>query len=126
MRSASWLRLAVLLFATLSLVGCNLGPSNNKGKIEGTQWRSAITSFKGVVAGTGKMQFEFRRDGSLFCYVGSQTFSGFYELGSGDIVILKFEKAVQGFKTHHEKIVINGDRMTLTDNAGTLNFERIK
>jgi hypothetical protein len=110
----------ILLIAMLAvlpfLAGCS---SNNKGKIEGTSWTSTQTNIKGASVPAGHAQLTFHANGKLFYYVGDNTYSGSYSLGIGDTVILNFDQNVVGRKTHHQRIVINGKKLTLIDSDGT-------
>lgn len=123
MRSVSALRLVVLA-AVLCLCGCS---SSNKGKIEGTKWMSLASTVKGQSLPAGVLQLEFGSDGSLVYKAGPQTFTGKYSLGMGDTVTLKLDQELSGSKNHAEKIVIDGDNLTMTDPDGTaVTFERAR
>ena len=51
--------------------------------------------------------------------------TGTYSLGWGDYVTLKFDH-IEGRQNHTEKVVITGDRLTMTDSDGTsLSFEKV-
>jgi hypothetical protein len=122
MRPAGTLRL-VLLAALLLAAGC----SSNKGKIEGTKWSSQAANVKGQALPAGALTLEFGSDGSLVYKAGPQTFKGTYSLGMGDNVTLKLDQELAGRKNHVEKVVINGDRLTMTDSDGTqLTFDKTK
>jgi hypothetical protein len=122
MRPAGTLRL-VLLAALLLAAGC----SSNKGKIEGTKWSSQDANVKGQALPAGALTLEFGSDGSLVYKAGPQTFKGTYSLGMGDNVTLKLDQELAGRKNHVEKVVINGDRLTMTDSDGTqLTFGKTK
>jgi hypothetical protein len=115
------LRIA-LLAAFLMSVGCS---SNNKGKIEGTKWSSLASTVKGTPLAAGMLRLEFATDGKVSYVVGPQTFTGTYSLGAGDTVTLHLDQDLGGSKTHAEKIVIAGDKLTMTDTDGTqLSFEK--
>jgi hypothetical protein len=123
MRPVGTLRL-VLLAALLLTAGC---ASNNKGKIEGTKWSSQAANVKGQSVPAGALTLEFGSDGSLVYKAGPQTFKGTYSLGMGDSVTLKLDRELAGRKNHVEKVVINGDRLTMTDSDGTqLMFDKTK
>ena len=123
MRPAHILRL-VLLTAVLLTSGC---ASNNKGKIEGTKWSSLAGTVKGNFLPAGTLQLEFRSDKSLVYGGGPLVYTGTYSLGMGDTVTFHLTKELAGRKDHAQKIVVNGDRLTVTDSDGTqLTFEKVK
>jgi hypothetical protein len=117
----------LLPFLPLALAvffGCS---SNNKGKIEGTNWSSKVVTVKGKTAPAGMMKLEFRQDGTLTVTGPTGAYTGTYSLGFGDAVTFKLDRELSGSKTHAEKIAINGDELTLTDSDGTrIPFERAK
>lgn len=123
------MRLAKILpmfaLAVLLLVGgCS---SNNKGKIEGTKWSSQATTVKGQPLPAGILGLEFRADGSMVYQVGPQAYTGKYSLGGGDSVTLHLDKELANRKTHVQKVVINGENLTLIDSDGTqLTFNKTK
>jgi hypothetical protein len=127
MRLTSVLRVAVVV-ALLSSLGCG---SNNKGKIEGTKWSSLATTMNVKNQGmqtipAGALTLEFSSDYKLVYRAGPMTMTGTYSLGMGDYVTLKLDKELDGRKTHTEKVVISGDRLTMTDSDGTaLTFEKV-
>ena len=119
------LRLTVLLTLVFA-AGCL---SENKGKIEGTRWRSIAGTIEShglkVRVPDGFMELHFHKDGSLFYIVRGKLHTGKYNLGAGKYVTLSLDEAVAGMKTHTETVVIEGDRLTMTDTDGTaLSFRR--
>jgi hypothetical protein len=127
-------RLARLLVVVplLCLTGCT---SENKGKIEGTKWRSEAGNVfaknsnplngKTVFLPAGYMELDFHQDGSLFYIIAGKLHSGTYALGLGNIVVLHLDEPVAGLKMHSEKITIEGRRLTMTDTDGTsLKFQK--
>jgi hypothetical protein len=131
MRLFRLLGLAILLVTPFAL-GCS---SSLKGKIEGTKWSSLEMTLKnGMKAPAGFMTIEFRTDGVVVMKVGlpggpSKTSTGKYSLGWGDRVTMNMDEAVddKGTKTLADRVVINGDRMTMTDPDGSkFEFERVK
>ncbi len=121
MRPVSTVKL-VLLPAILLISGCM---SNNKGKIEVTRWTSLATTIKGQSIPAGTVKLAFGGDGRVIytcAAIGSlpeQTYRGTYGLGMADFVTLEFDTELAGRKSHTETIVINGDRLTMTDTDGT-------
>jgi hypothetical protein len=115
MRFTRGLQLVVLALA-LSAVGCS---SNNKGKIEGTKWTSDATTIKGQQIPAGALGLEFGSDGSLVYRTLMARFTGKYSLGGGDTVTLHLDQDLAGRKEHSEKVVISGDKLTMTDSDGT-------
>jgi hypothetical protein len=105
----------LLLLAVLVFAGC----SSNKGKIEGTKWTSERTTVNGKAARAGSYEVEFRSDGSVAYRVGNKAFTGTYSLGAFNTVTLNLDKTDGGRESNAEKIVINGDHMTMTDSGGT-------
>ena len=125
MRRTAVLRLTVLLAFALTM-GCL---SENKGKIEGTRWTSLAATFQtlrgSVRRPDGYVEMHFHTDGSLYFIVQGKIHTGKYSLGMGNAVTLYLDEAVAGMKTHTETVVINGDRLTMTDTDGTeLTFRR--
>ncbi len=101
---------AALLFA----LGCS---SNNKGQIEDTKWTSQAAT--GQESPADAMRLEFKKDGKLILIRGSEIHKGTYSLGTGPTVTFTFENDYEGRKIHAEKIVINGDQLTMTNPDGT-------
>jgi hypothetical protein len=115
---------SILVVAILFVSGCS---SSNKGKIEGTKWRSVATTVKGQPLPAGALQLEFKKDGGLVYQAGPISFTGTYSLGGGDTVTFNLDRELAGRKTHQEKISISGDKMTMTDSDGTeLTFDKVK
>jgi len=108
-------RLVVLALLLLT-AGCS---SNNKGKIEGTKWSSMAATIKGQQAPAGLLQLDFGADGSLVYRAGMQTYSGTYTLASFNTVVFHLTTPLAGSNTHAEKVVIENDRLTMTDAGGT-------
>ncbi len=109
--------------ALLLAAGCS---SSNKGKIEGTKWTSLAATMKGQPLPAGILQLTFGKDGSVVYKAGPQTFTGTYSLGQGANVILDLSSDLTARDTHLEKIVINGDQLTMTDSDGTqLTFQQV-
>lgn len=123
MRASHALRVACIT-ALLLACGCS---SSNKGKIEGTKWSSQATTVKGKAVPAGVMQLHFQSDGKLALKRGNENYTGAYSLGMGPTVTMNFDQEFEGRKTHAEKIVINGDELTMTDSDGTqVPFQKIK
>lgn len=114
----------LLLLSFVCLAGCN---SNNKGKIEGTKWVNEPMTFEGKRLRAGILRLEFDKDGTLRFGLAMAMKKGTYKLAGGDTVIMKFDTEVSGRKTHHEKITVSGDSLTMTDTDGkSLKFKRVK
>jgi len=110
----------------LALVVLAAGCSSNKGKIEGTKWTSLAGNVKGQAIPAGLEGLEFRSDGGLVYQVAFQTYTGRYSLGALNTVILQLDQPIAGAKTHAEKVVIEGDQLTMTDADGTqLTFAKV-
>ena len=121
MRRTQFLGLGVLLLA-LGVCGCT---SNNKGKIEGTRWTSMQGTAKGVTLPEGSVFLDFRKDGKLFGRFGTKDLTGRYELGMMNNVTFRLDQALPNGKVHTETIVIDGNKMTMTDPDGTkLDFRK--
>jgi hypothetical protein len=103
------------LFVVLALCGC----SNNKGKIENTKWTSEDTVAKGIHVPAGAVFLHFHKDGTLSGRFGNNSLTGKYVLGFGDNVTFHLDQTIANHKTHTETIVIDGDRLTMTDSDGT-------
>ena len=115
------MRLVVVLrlaFAALLLFsfGCS---SSNKDRIEGTKWTSLAATVKGESLPAGARYLEFSKDSKMVYTTGGQPHTGTYSLGLGPTVTFNLEKEVDGRKIHPEKIVIDGDRLTLTEPDGS-------
>jgi hypothetical protein len=116
MRCLKLLSLAMVA-ASLLVAGCS---SNNKGKIEGTRWRSdEIKEGKTITSPMGAKQLEFRQDGTMTFGEGGQSSFGTYSLGSGDSVTFTLKKEVGGSKSPAKKIIINDDKLTLIKSDDT-------
>jgi hypothetical protein len=115
MRPISLSRLGFAL-ALSFLVGCS---SSNKGQIEDTKWTSQAATGQEETAPADAMQLEFRKDHQIILKRGKEIHKGTYALGMGPTVTLTFEDDYEGRKIHAEKIVINGDRLTMTNPNGT-------
>jgi hypothetical protein len=123
-RLTSAFRLAAAAVALLSATGCG---SNNKDKIEGTAWSSLAVDLKGKRLPAGWLRLEFGADGRLAYQIESAVHAGTYALGWGDNVALKFDEPLANRKNHTEKIVVAGDRLTMTDSDGAaVEFEKVK
>jgi hypothetical protein len=115
----------VLVSLVLS-TGCS---SNNKGKIEGTAWKSLPVSGDEFEDGqgmpAGAVKIEFTKDGTVYLRGPIGRFDGKYTLGSGDWVTLHLERPLDGKTTHRERVIINGNLMTMTGRGGaSVSFER--
>jgi hypothetical protein len=109
----------ILLLLILFVSGCSSNTaSSNKGKIEGTKWRSEPVTLNGEDLPAGALQMEFQSDGGLVYQNGLQKVTGTYTLGAGDTVIFQLDEELGGRKKHKEKITITGDKLTLTDSNG--------
>jgi hypothetical protein len=102
-------------------------PSNNAGKIEGTKWSSVETTVNGTKLPAGAAKLEFGKDRTMTLTVAGQAYKGKYTLGKDDEVKFDFDGEFAGRKSHTEKIVIEKDKLTMTDTDGTtVGFERVK
>lgn len=123
MRSAHLPRLALAALLLFSF-GCS---SNNKGRIEGTKWSSLAATVQGVTLPAGARYLEFGPDGKLVYKADTEPLHGTYALGLGPAVTFNLEKEVNGRKIHAQKVVIDGDRLTLTDPDGSeVAFQRLR
>ncbi len=115
MRLTPALRLALLVLVLVA-AGC---ASRNRGKLEGTRWRSDASTVKGKSYPEGYLKFDFDTDGSLVYHAGPQKFAGHYTLGPGDMVTFNFDRPLGGSNTHLQKVIVHGDRMAVIDGDGT-------
>ena len=116
---ARWALAAALLVA---VAGC----SGNKGKIEGTKWVSQTATVKGQELPPGARQIHFDKDGHLLFIANAKPYKGSYALGMGPAVTFTLEEDWQGRKIHPEKVIVEGDRLVLTDADGSeIPFQRI-
>jgi len=100
------------------------GPSNNKGKLEGTKWSSKAFSIPGpnntmVEVEAGMVTVEFKGDMSFTMDAtlpsGKDNISGKYSFGPGDKVNLEPDKASKGTpKKLTVEVAVKGDEMTLS------------
>ena len=121
-------KFAVRLAVVAALV-CSLGcSSNNKGKIEGTKWSSEPTTLSGKSLPAGALELDFAKDGKLvYKLLGGTVYTGTYSLGFGDTVTLNLDQELGGRKRHAQKVVINGDRLTMSDTDGTsVTFKKVQ
>lgn len=110
------------IVAVVLVAGCS---SNNKGKIEDTKWVNVATTVKGKPLPAGILRLEFDASGKLRFGTFLKMNSGTWKLNNGDYVTLSFDQEVSGRKKHREKIVIEGDKLTMTDSDGkSLTFKR--
>jgi hypothetical protein len=116
MRLASafhWLLIASLVCAA----GC---ASENKGKIEGTKWRSCASTVKGQALSEGFLRLHFKADGGILYRAGAKTLTGTYKLGSGKTVVMNMNSGSGGTERLSETVEISGGRLTMTDSDGTV------
>jgi hypothetical protein len=100
--------------------------SNNRGKIEGTEWTSLRGFVKGQDVPAGTLRLEFDRDGGMTYHTPLGEFRGTYALERGDSVVWTFTMELGGSKRHSQTCIINGNRMTVRDSDGTsLNFRKV-
>jgi hypothetical protein len=120
-------RLTVPLFLLLA-TGCV--PSENKDKLEGTRWTSEGGTVQlnnirtpggpqSVHVPPGYMELDFQKDGTLFYIINGKLYRGKYTLNAGHTVTMKLEEKLSGRYEHAEKIVVEGQRLTMTDTDGT-------
>jgi len=113
------------------------GPSNNKGKLEGTKWSSKAFEVAGpnntkITLPAGACVVEFKADMKLTMVMkdqkGPETINGTYVLGPGDEVTLTPDKGQKVSEVLTVKIVVKGDEMTLTGLLGgqALEFARAR
>jgi hypothetical protein len=105
--------------------GCS---SNNTGKIEGTAWRSLAVAGdlfdEGEEAPAGAVKIQFTKGGTVYLRGPVGQFQGTYTLDSGDWVTLHLDRELDGKKTHRERVMINGNRMTMIGRGGvSVTFE---
>lgn len=114
MRTLPPLLLTLLL---LPLAGCSSG---NKTRLEDTRWTSAATTINGQALDAGAVRLEFKPDGKFVWEIRDQPvpYEGKYTLESGDTVIFRFNEDFEGKREHSRKVVIDGDRLTMTDPEG--------
>ena len=112
--------------AVVAVMVCSVGCSRNKGKLEGTKWTSQATTLNDEIIPAGRFQFEFKKDKRLVLSVGSVTYTGTYSLGSRNVVAFRFDKEVSGWKTHAQKVVIDGNQMTMSGSDGSMTFYQVK
>ncbi len=93
--------------------------SNNKGKVEGTEWVNQKTTVKETEIPAGLITLKFGADMSLVYKAGAVTWTGKYELMAGDEVKFLTEQDLGGRKDNIEKIAIDGKVLTMTDTDGT-------
>lgn len=113
MRPAFLVRMA-LVAALVVAAGC----SNNKGRIEGT-WSSVPATINGEDHPEGVRRLQFGKDGHLFYTVLGKLYKGSYSLGMGPAVTFTLEQDLEGRKIHPHKIVIDGEKLTLTSADGS-------
>ncbi len=110
------MRAIPIVLVILVAAGC----SSNRGKLEGTRWTSEETTVRGQHQPAGFGTLEFRDDGTLVYQLqGLPTATGRWSLSPGSNVVFRFDEPLRGRKVHTEKIVLDGDRLTMTDSDGT-------
>jgi predicted Zn finger-like uncharacterized protein len=101
--------------------------SNNSGKIEGTKWRSMGAFINGRNIPAGALKLDFAADGGLRYETPLGVFTGTYTLDPGDKVVLNLDQVLAGSMRHEERVVIKGDRLTMSDSDGTaMTFEKVR
>jgi hypothetical protein len=121
MRIASLSR-PLLIAALVLIAGC----SSNNGKIEETAWTSTAATVKGENLPAGARVLQFQKDGHLIYNVAGKAYKGHYALGMGPAVTFTLDENLEGRKIHPNKIVIDGDQLTLTSADGSeLTFKKI-
>jgi hypothetical protein len=111
-----------LTAALIVAAGC----SSNKSKIESTTWASAATTVEDREVPAGERRLQFGKDGHLFYTIEGKLYKGNYTLGMGPSVTFTLEEDLEGRKIHPQKIVIDGDRLTLTNADGKgLMFQKV-
>lgn len=118
---ATWLLMFAFLLFT---VGCTSGTT--KAKLEGTKWESENATIDGKEFEEGAYYLEFEKGDKLIYGPVGGTLEGTYSVGSGNQVTFTFKEEVAGKKSHVEMITVAGDRLTLSDAKGTINFTRIR
>jgi hypothetical protein len=109
--------LRVALAAALAVaLGCS---SDNKGKIEETKWLSQAATLQGESLAAGARELLFQKEGHLVYRIGAKVYQGTYALGLGPAVTFHLEEELDGRKIHPEKIVINGNELTVTHPDGS-------
>jgi hypothetical protein len=116
----------LVLISLVLITGCS---SNNAGKIEGTAWKSLAVpgdEFEdGQPLRAGAVKVEFTKGGTVYLRGPLGVFDGKYTLDSGDWVTLHLDRELEGKKTHRERVVINGGRMTMIGSDGVpVEFEK--
>jgi hypothetical protein len=112
-------RLALLALLLTTVCGCS---SNNKGQLEGTRWLSDEQTIKGTTMAKGAVALEFKPDYTLTLTVGgTDRYTGKYSLEFGDYVTFKFDREYRttGKRVHSERILVSGNKLTMTDDDGT-------
>ena len=100
--------------------------SNNRGKIEGTKWSSVRGWVKGLDVPAGTLKLDFAADGRLRYDTPGGVFTGTYSLDSGDTVTFHLDRPLAGARQHAQRVVVNGNRLTVSDSDGTtLDFDRV-
>ncbi len=122
-------RTTIVRLFVLPLIGAAGCVSENKNKLEGTMWSSEpnrvtraasnLHPVQSVNLPAGFLELHFHKDGSLFYILQGTLYNGKYVLGMGNTVVFHLEKPVAGLKTHSEKIVLDGNRLTMIDTDGT-------
>jgi hypothetical protein len=119
------MRQTLLVFAVLVVfltAGCS---SQNTGKLEGKTWSSLPTMIKGKALPAGALVLEFTAeasasaDGKVSYTIDDTKYEGKYSLTRGNTVVFRFDKEIAGRKVHTEQIVVDGNRLTMTDTDGT-------
>lgn len=107
------------LFAMVLFTGC---ASNNAGKIEGTAWKSLAISGSlledGEVLPAGAVQLQFTKGGTLYLRGPQGQYQGKYALGGGNWVTFHFDRELDGRRDHRQRIMIEGNRLTMIDSDG--------
>jgi hypothetical protein len=106
--------------------GCKAPPSNNKGKIEGTQWTSQPVTINGRTFPADAYKLDFRQDGTLVCQTPRGTWTGTYSLQAGDLIAVHLDRPMGASPDRTPQIAIHGDKMTLEVDNQQIIFTKVK
>jgi len=118
----------LVLIGMVLFTGCS---SNNEGRIEGTAWKSLAISGDAFEEGdgvpAGAIQIQFTKGGTVYLRGPEGQYQGKYTLGGGDWVTLHLDRALDGKLTHRERVIINGNRMTMIGRDGyAISYEAVQ
>lgn len=107
-----------LVVVTFLCLGCS---SNNKGKLEGTAWKSLAIPADDVddeAVPAGAIRIQFTKGGIVYLRGPRGNWQGKYTLGGGDWITIHLDRELDGAKIRNERVIIQGNQMIMIGEDG--------